>query len=131
MREPTTDYNADALDEARGRLERVALDAPLTQAERAYLGSVATRLQGLARQLREGLPAPLALEPEEAPRPPRRLLTRKEAAAVIGCHPNSLINWESRGLLEAKRDYRGWRVYDREALARAMALAAHIPLADD
>lgn len=131
MSEPTTDYNADALDTARGLLERVATDAPLTQAERAYLASVGSRLQGLARQLREGVPAPLPLEPEEAPRPPRRLLTRKEAAAVIGCHPNSLINWEARGLLEAKRDYRGWRVYDREALARAMALAAHIPLADD
>lgn len=128
MSDDTQDYSADALDEARGLLERVALEAPLTHAERVYLGSVASRLYGLAAQLRDGVPAPVPLTPDDLPKPPRRLLTRKEAAAVIGCHPNSLVNWEARGLLEAKRDYRGWRVYDREALARAMALAAHVPL---
>ena len=59
-----------------------------------------------------------------------RLLTRKEAAKLVGCHPNSLLIWEEKGLLTPKRDWRGWRVYDRDDLARAMAVAAHLPLAD-
>ena len=29
-------------------------------------------------------------------------------------HPNTLLNWEERGLLQTRRDHRGWRVYGRE-----------------
>ena len=34
------------------------------------------------------------------------------------------------GLLSVRRDWRGWRVYGREELARAYALAARVPLAE-
>lgn len=119
---------AKLLDDAAELLERAVLEAPLSQGERAYLGSTATRLHGLASQLRDGTPAAIPDEPEDVPKPPRRVYTRKQAAELIGCHSNTLIRWEERGLLTARRDHRGWRVYGREELARAMALAAHIPV---
>lgn len=130
MTEPTQTDSAELLDEAASLLERAVLDAPLSHAERAYLASTSTRLHGLARQVRDGIPAPLPDEPDELPKAPQRLRTRKEAAAVIGCHPNTLVRLEERGLLTPSRDYRGWRTYGREDMARAMALLAHVPLAD-
>lgn len=124
------DDSSELLEEARRLLERAVMEAPLTQAERSYLGATASRIGGLAAQLRTGVPTAPSPEPEEPPKAPRRLYTRKEAAQLVGVHSNTLLNWEERGLLQARRDYRGWRVYGREELARAMALAAHIPLAD-
>lgn len=123
------------LDEARATLERAYVDEPLAPAERAYLASTASRLAAMAAALRDGRPEAMrpAPEPEaeDAPKPPRRLYSRKEAAELVQVHPNTLLNWEERGLLQTRRDHRGWRVYGREELARAMALAAHIPLATD
>lgn len=123
------------LDEARAALERAVLDEPLSPGERAYLASTASRLEAMARALRDGQPeaSRTAPEPEDedVPKPPRRLYTRKEAAELVQVHPNTLLNWEARGLIQARRDHRGWRVYGREELARAMALGAHIPLASD
>ena len=122
------------LDEARDALERAVLDEPLAPAERAYLASTASRIAAMATALRDGRPeaSRTAPEPEaeDVPKPPRRLYTRSEAAELVQVHPNTLLNWEERGLLQTRRDHRGWRVYGREELARAMALAAHIPLAD-
>jgi hypothetical protein len=123
------------LEEARIALVRAVLDEPLSSGERAYLASTASRLAAMAAALQEGRPeaSRTAPEPEaeEIPKPPRRLYTRSEAAELVGVHANTLLNWEARGLLQARRDHRGWRVYGREELARAMALAAHIPLASD
>ena len=124
---------AELLEEARGLLERVSVEGLLVQGERAYLLSTASRLSGMAAQLRGdtrvSAPAPRR-EAEDVPKAPRRLYTRKEAAQLVGVHANTLLNWETRGLVQARRDARGWRVYGREELARAMALAAHLPLAE-
>lgn len=115
------------LDEAAGRLRLAALQAPLTTAERSYLASTATRLDAMAERLRA------EDEPDEPPVPvrrPERYYTRSEAARALKVAPNTLLNWETRGLLVPKRDARGWRVYGREDLARALALASHVPVAD-
>lgn len=33
-----------------------------------------------------------------------------DIAKVVGVHPNTIRNWADRGLIESKRDFRGWRV---------------------
>ena len=119
---------ADSLEAAAAILERAVLDAPITQAERSYLGGTASRLRALAGRLRDE-----EAGTEEEPSPPRRparYYSRKEAAALIGVVPNTLLNWEARGYLSPVRDARGWRVYDRDALARAMARAAGLEVSD-
>jgi len=129
--EAPADDPAAALEAAARLLERSALDAPVTQAERSYLGATATRLAGMAARLRADTEAEAeAAELEPLPRRPMRHYSRKEAATLIGVAPNTLLNWEARGLLPVQRDWRGWRVYGREELARAMAMAAHLPLAE-
>ena len=116
---------AAPLEEARRALERAALDAPLLQAERAYLSQVSTRLGAIAARIREEEAPPVA---DALPRrPSTRYYTRKEAARLLQVHPNTLLNWEERGLLVASRDWRGWRTYGRDELARAMAVAGHLP----
>jgi DNA-binding transcriptional MerR regulator len=40
------------------------------------------------------------------------------AAQVIPCHPDTLRNLERKGLIRAKRDYRGFRVFDLEDLLK-------------
>jgi hypothetical protein len=107
-------------------LRAAALDAPLTPGERAYLGSTATRLEAIADRIRAEAEAP----PAEPVRRPETYYTRSEAARVLKLAPNTLLNWEARGLLVPQRDYRGWRVYGRDDLARALALASHVPVAD-
>lgn len=123
----------DLLDQAREALERATVDEPLLPAERTYLAATTTRLRAMvtAIQGREA-PPPAKADPEPAglPRRPARLYPRKEAARLVGVHPNTLLLWEQRGLVTPKRDWRGWRAYDRDDLARAMAVAAHLPLAD-
>lgn len=119
---------AEPLETAARLLERAVLDAPVTQAERSYLGATATRLSSMAARIRdEAEPEPIE---DAVPRRPMRTYSRKEAATLIGVAPNTLLNWEARGLLPVQRDWRGWRVYGRDELARAMAMAAHLPLAD-
>lgn len=102
--------------------------APLTQGERSYLGAVATRLASMADRSRAEA-EPEVAEPSPLRRP-GKFYSRTEAAVLIGCVPNTLLNWERRGLLTVRRDARGWRTYGREELARAYALAARVPLAE-
>ncbi len=108
------------------------MDEDLVPAERAYLNATAKRLAAMVGELRgrDEKPAKPKPDPVQPPTRPTRLLNRKEAASLVGCHPNSLLIWEEKGLLTPKRDWRGWRVYDRDDLARAMAVAAHLPLAE-
>jgi hypothetical protein len=119
----------DLLDATREALELAIVDELLLPAERTYLSATAKRLAVMVNELQGRHEMPTKPEPEPLARPVR-VYTRKEAAALISVHPNSLINWEQKGLLTPQRDWRGWRVYSREDLARAMALAAHLPLAD-
>src|SRR5665811_1469345 len=89
---------ARLVDLARS-LRAAAVDVPLTPAERAYLGSTAARLDAMAERLRA--------EAEPAPEPVRRsetFYTRREAARVLKIAPNTLLNWEARGLLTPRRD---------------------------
>jgi MerR HTH family regulatory protein len=118
----------DALDEAARLIARAVMDAPLTQGERSYLGAVSTRLASVAARIRADA-EPEAAEPSPLRRP-GKFYSRTEAAALIGCDPNTLLNWERRELLTVRRDARGWRTYGREELARAYALAARVPLAE-
>ena len=115
-----------ALERAAELIRSAVLEAPVTPGERAYLGGVAARLSAMAGRIRAeeaGLP------PEPAPlRRPERRYSRTEAAKLVGVVPNTLLNWETRGLLAVRRDARGWRTYGREELARAYALAARVPL---
>lgn len=122
----------DVLESARIALERAVLEEPLVAAERSYLSATASRLAAMVAELqgRHATPRPKVEPDPDTPRRPRPMLTRKEAARLAGVHPNSLLNWEAKGLLTPRRDWRGWRVYDRDDLARAMAVAAHLPLAD-
>lgn len=115
---------AELLAGAARSLRTALADAPLTQAERAYLASTATRLDAYSERLRSSG----ELEPEPALRRPEAYYTRTEAARLLKLAPNTLINWEQRGLLRPARDHRGWRVYSRDDLARALALAAHVPV---
>jgi hypothetical protein len=121
------------LEAAREALERATVDEPLLPAERSYLAATATRLAAMVAELqgRRAEPTPKREpDPDALPRRPQRMYSRTEAARLVGCHPNSLLLWEQRGLLSPKRDWRGWRVYGRDDLARAMAVAAHLPLAE-
>lgn len=123
-----TRESTDALDEAARLIRWAVVSAPLTPGERSYLGAVATRLGSLVTRIRADAD-PEAAEPTPLRRP-GKFYSRSEAAALIGCDPNTLLNWESRGLLHVPRDARGWRTYGREELARAYALAARVPLAE-
>jgi len=33
-----------------------------------------------------------------------------DIAKIVGLHPNTIRNWADKGLIESKRDFRGWRV---------------------
>lgn len=127
--DPTNDDPAPGalLDAASDAVQAAVTVEPLTQADRAYLTGTAARLRAMAEAVRAGLEPPPTPEPL-LPRRPRQLLTRREAARLIGVHPNSLLNWEHRGLLRPQRDHRGWRCYDRDDLARAMTIAARHPV---
>ena len=39
-------------------------------------------------------------------------LTITKAAEVVQCHPETLRRPERKGLIEAKRDYRGFRIFE-------------------
>jgi excisionase family DNA binding protein len=54
----------------------------------------------------------MSKEPNNKPLP--ELLTIGEASEILKVHPNTLRNWDKRGLLKAKRiGVRGLRRYDR------------------
>jgi len=42
-----------------------------------------------------------------------------EVAAMIGVTPKTIVRWEKSGKVNrAKRDWRGWRVYDKDDFRR-------------
>ena len=44
-------------------------------------------------------------------------MTITEVAGIVGISPKTIVRWEKNGKVrKAKRDWRGWRVYDEEAL---------------
>ena len=44
-------------------------------------------------------------------------LTITEVADLVGISPKTIVRWEKVGKVRrAKRDWRGWRVYDEEDL---------------
>jgi DNA-binding transcriptional MerR regulator len=45
-------------------------------------------------------------------------MTIAKAAKIAGCHPETLRRLERRGLLKAKRDYRGFRIFDLNDLLK-------------
>ncbi|MBP9853812.1 MAG: MerR family transcriptional regulator [Candidatus Omnitrophica bacterium] len=46
-------------------------------------------------------------------------LTITEVADIVGISPKTIVRWEKVGKVrKAKRDWRGWRVYDENDLDR-------------
>ena len=45
-------------------------------------------------------------------------ITVIKAAEVIGCHPETVRRLNRRGVLKAKRDYRGFRIFNLEDLIK-------------
>lgn len=46
-----------------------------------------------------------------------KLLTITEVAGIVGICPKTIVRWEKVGKVrKAKRDWRGWRVYDEQDL---------------
>jgi DNA-binding transcriptional MerR regulator len=43
-------------------------------------------------------------------------MRRTEAAAALGVHPDTLLNFERRGLIHPERDWAGHRRYSSEEL---------------
>ena len=48
-----------------------------------------------------------------------RMKSVTEVAAMIGVTPKTIVRWEKSGKVNrAKRDWRGWRVYDKDDFRR-------------
>jgi excisionase family DNA binding protein len=45
-------------------------------------------------------------------------ITVGEAAKILKCHPDTVRRYERRGQLKAKRDYRGFRIFELEEILR-------------
>jgi DNA-binding transcriptional MerR regulator len=43
-------------------------------------------------------------------------LSRSDAARIVECHPNSILNYEKRGLIYSVRDFNGFRWYSLDAV---------------
>jgi DNA-binding transcriptional MerR regulator len=53
----------------------------------------------------------------------KEMMTITEVAKVPGIRPNTIKKWEEMGKVKkAKRDQRGWRVYDQNDAEKLMAL---------
>ncbi len=51
------------------------------------------------------------------------MMTITEVAKVLGIRPGTIKKWEEMGKVKkAKRDRRGWRVYDQNDAEKLMAL---------
>ena len=37
----------------------------------------------------------------------------KEIAALVNIHPNTIRNWADKGIIESRRDFRGWRFFPK------------------
>lgn len=49
------------------------------------------------------------------------LLTLREASEILNCHPNTLRNWDSKGILKAVRiGERGDRRYRKDDILKVM-----------
>jgi DNA-binding transcriptional MerR regulator len=51
-------------------------------------------------------------------------MRRTAAAATLGVHPDTLLNFERRGLIQPERDWAGHRRYSAEAI-EALRRAIH------
>lgn len=45
-------------------------------------------------------------------------ITVKEAAKELGCHPETVRRLNRRGILNAKRDYRNFRIFNLEEVLK-------------
>jgi len=43
-------------------------------------------------------------------------ITVSKAAEIVNCHPETIRRLDRRGILRAKRDYRGFRIFRMEDL---------------
>ena len=41
-----------------------------------------------------------------------------EAAKILGLHPETLRRWDRKGWLKSKRNYLGYRVFDRQEVLK-------------
>ncbi|MEO7718805.1 MAG: TOBE domain-containing protein [Capsulimonas sp.] len=56
-------------------------------------------------------------------------LTRAQVAQMLQITPKTLAQWEKSGRIPmAERDWRGWRLYDEEAVARIRQVLGNAPL---
>lgn len=46
------------------------------------------------------------------------MLTVGQAAKLLGCHPETVRRLDRKNVLRAKRDYRGYRVFNKEGIFR-------------
>jgi DNA-binding transcriptional MerR regulator len=52
----------------------------------------------------------------------KKMMSITEAAESVGVSRRTLMRWEAAGkVAKAKRDYRGWRVYDHDAVEELIA----------
>lgn len=117
------------LVQARESLERAALDAPLVPADRDWIVRAATRIGELVEAM-QAASRPMPKTPPATVTPaalPEAMATRKAAARRLGVSPNTLLNWEARGLLAPRRNASGWRVYGAAEIARGLAILRHVP----
>lgn len=120
------------LAELASALESVALDAPLTAADRAYLCATAARVRGMdAHPVTPPTAEPDGGKAGSGAGQTPRTCTRTEAARRARVAPNTLLRWEARGLLTPARDAKGWRVYSRADVERARALGRREPVPPD
>ncbi len=48
-------------------------------------------------------------------------ITITDVADMVGVTPRTIMRWERRGKVrKAKRDWRGWRIYDNEDIEELM-----------
>lgn len=50
-----------------------------------------------------------------------KLLLIHEVAKKLGVHVNTVRKWEREGFIKAKRNYRGYRVFEEEEVLKAKA----------
>lgn len=46
------------------------------------------------------------------------LFTVSQAAKVLACHPDTIRRLDRKGIIKAKRDYRGYRIFKKEEIYR-------------
>ena len=52
----------------------------------------------------------------------QELLTIKEVAKIVGVNTRTILRWDEKGKVKkAKRDEKGWRIYDNDDIEKLMA----------